>query len=99
MERQELSVKQLAQKMSIGIRTVKRWRSGETLSLRPESAHALEKALGTRGVFTQFIHAEPERGTRAQLEEQIAAYAAEQRRLRGRIEELERRIPNEGDKR
>lgn len=73
-------------------RLVKRLRSGETRSIKPETAADLERVLGTRGVFTQFVEQHPRRGTRAELEQQIAAYAEEQRRLRRRLEKLERRI-------
>lgn len=95
MDRQDISSRELARKLSGGtvsagkLRTVKRWRSGETASLQPRSAAALEKALGTRGVFTRFVQKPERRGTRAVLEAQIADYIERQD---AKIEELERRV-------
>lgn len=85
-----MSSKQLAKRLASTpeqiesmVRNVKRWRSGTTKSLRKENAAALEKALGTRGVFTAFIQKETTSVTRQSLEAQIAD-------LRQRLAKLER---------
>lgn len=92
MKRQGMSSRDLARRLASRpesvpavLRKVKRWRSGETQSVTPESAEALDKALGTINVFTQFA-VRPERyGTRRALE----AALIEIDELRKRIKRLE----------
>lgn len=94
MRRESVSTKELARriagadesKVPTAHRKVKRLRAGTTQSIKPETAAELEKALGTRGVFTQFVEVSRPRGTQAIAEE----LRRELQELRDRVARLER---------
>lgn len=88
MKREGLSATELARRLAETPERVKsrrrlvmRLRSGQTQSIQEDTAAKLEKALGTRGVFTQFVYKPELHGTPAALAE-----------LRASLDELRKRL-------
>lgn len=96
MENSGVSVREVARRMTdegvaTDARKVKKWR--EVLPGRrvaPDAAAALDRVFGTVGVFAQFAYAPEQRGTRAELNDQIERFRREVDDLRRRLDHLEK---------